>query len=429
MRRGLVGLAILLSLVGRTDLARAEAVATQTVATPPAAPPSPSVPPPHETPAPAPAAEPAGVKVTPYGSLYFNGFHNADGVNNEDVPLWAVGGAGDTSATARQSRFGFRIGTPAALGAQVSTVVEADFFGGFPAIGIGENFGQVRLRLAYARLDWAKTALVLGQDWMVFAPVNPTSLACAAIPLFAASGNPWARIPQMRLERRFGSVLTQAAVLAPQSGDFNSAFLAQPNSGALSQTPYFQGRVALTSKSWLGSGKSGAIGVSGHYGQSRVTPTGGTAKDIDSAAGALDVSVPFGRHVTLLGEAFLGTNLAGFQGGVFQGLNPDAVSPGAPSGPDGIATKGGWAQIAFTPGTSKIGLSASIGVDDPDDEDLASATKRNWRLRNQVLALGVSYRCSAQLSLGLEYRFLKTKLLQTGSQDSRHLNLAAVLAF
>jgi hypothetical protein len=427
MKRGLVGLAIFLSLVGRTGLARAEAVATQTVATPPAPPPSPSAPPPQE--APAPAAEPAAVKVTPYGSVYFNGFHNADGVNNEDVPLWAVGGAGDTSATARQSRFGFRISTPPALGAKVTTVVEADFFGGFPAVGTGENFGQVRLRLANARLDWGKTSLVLGQDWMVFAPVNPTSLACAAIPLFAASGNPWARIPQVRLERRFGSVLTQAAVLAPQSGDFNAAFFAQPNSGALSQTPYFQGRVALTSKSWLGSGKSGAIGLSGHYGQSRVTPTGGTAKDIDSAAGALDVSVPFGRHVTLLGEAFVGTNLAGFQAGVFQGLNPDAVSSAPSPGPEGIATKGGWAQIGFTPGASKLGLSASIGVDDPDDADLVSATKRNWRLRNQVVALGLSYRCSAQLSLGLEYRFLKTKLLQTGTQDSRHLNLAAVLAF
>jgi hypothetical protein len=34
----------------------------------------------------------------------------------------------------------------------------------------------------------------------------------------------------------------------------------------------------------------------------------------------------------------------------------------------------------------------------------------------------------AQLSLGVEYRFLKTKRLQTGTQKSEHLNLAAVLA-
>jgi hypothetical protein len=420
MKRGLVAVAIGAFFAGGARLATAQAVAT-----PPAVPPAPI----EAPPSPAPPGEPATVKVTPYGSVYFNGFHNEDAVNNEDVPLWAVGGAGDTSATARQSRFGFRISAPATLGAKVGTVVEADFFGGFPGIGTGENFGQVRLRLANARLEWDKTSLVIGQDWMVFAPVNPSSLACAAIPLFAAAGNPWARIPQVRLERRFASLLAQAAVLAPQSGDFNSTFLAQPNSGALSQQPYFQVRLAHASKSWLGSGKPGAIGISGHYGQSRVTSTGGTPRDIDSAAGALDVSVPLGRHVTIAGEAFAGTNLAGFQAGVFQGLNPDAVSPGTQTSPSGIATKGGWAQIGFTPGMSKLTLSASYGVDDPDDDDLASATTRNWRLRNQVVSVGVTYRCSAQLSLGVEYRFLKTKLLQTGTQESQHLNLAAVLAF
>ena len=174
------------------------------------------------------------------------------------------------------------------------------------------------------RLDWKKTALVIGQDWMVFAPVNPSSLACAAIPLFAGAGNPWARLPQVRLERRFGAGLVQAAVLAPQSGDFNSAFLAQPNSGSLSEVPYLQGRLAWTSTNAFGSGKPGAIGVSGHYGQSQVTTTGGTAKDLDSTGGAVDWSWPLGKHVLLSGEGFLGENLAGFQAGVFQGYNPDA---------------------------------------------------------------------------------------------------------
>jgi len=421
MKRRRVTLALLVFVTGPAALAKAQAVAT-----PEAPPSSPSAPPPAAAPA---APEPGTVKVTPYGIVYFNGFHNSDAVNNQDVPLWAVGGAGDTSATARQSRFGLRIAAPGALGAKLTGVVEADFYGGFPAIATGENFGQVRLRLANARLDWAKTSLVLGQDWMVFAPVSPTSLACAAIPLFAASGNPWARIPQVRLERRSGFLVTQVAVLAPQSGDFSAQFLAQPNSGALSQKPYFQGRVAAALKSWFGSGKPGAIGVSGHYGQSRVTPTSGDAVDIDSAAGALDVNVPLGRHVTLSGEAFVGTNLAGFQAAVFQGLNPDAVGAASAAGPEGIATKGGWVQIGFTPAGSKTSLSASYGVDDPDDDDLKSATKRNWRLRNQVVALGLSYRASAHLSLGVEYRFLKTKLLQTGTQDSQHLNLAAVLAF
>jgi hypothetical protein len=379
---------------------------------------------------PAPAPEQPAVKVEVYGSVYLNGFHNSGGTNNQDVPLWAMAGSGDTSASARQSRFGFRVSAPSVFGARLGATLEADFFGGFPAIGIGENFGQLRLRLANTKLEWQKTSLVLGQDWMVFAPVNPTSLACAAIPLFAASGNPWSRLPQVRLERRFGSGLAQAAVLAPQSGDFNSAFLSQPNSGALSETPYLQARLAFVTKSFLGSGKPGAVGASGHYGESRVTPSGGAATELDSNGGALDWSLPLGKHVLLSGEAFLGTNLAGFQAGVFQGVNLDAVSsPATAAAPAGIGTRGGWAQLAVTPGWGGLAVLAAYGMDDPDDDDLQSATPRDWRARNEVVALALSYRASAQLSFGLEYRFLETAFLLSGTKKSRHLNLAAVLSF
>ena len=387
---------------------------------------APAAPAHQATPAPAPPAE--SVKVVPYGSVYFNGFHNSDGSNNQDIPLWAMAGTGDTSATARQSRFGLRVSVPSVLGAKAQATVEADFFGGFPTIGTGENFGQVRLRLANARFDWKQTSLVVGQDWMVFAPVNPTSLACAAIPLFAAGGNPWARLPQVRVERRLGSALLQAAALAPQSGDFSSTFLAQPNSGALSELPYFQGRLAFVSKSFAGSGKPGSIGVSGHYGQSRVAVTDKPTTDVDSSGAALDLSVPLGTHVFLAGEAFVGSNIAGFQAGVFQGLNPDA-SAGGEAAPAAISTQGGWVQLGVTPGSSRTTLSVAYGIDDPDDSDLASATKRNWRSRNQVLAFAATFKASAQLSLGAEYRFLETRFFLTERQETRHLNLAAVLSF
>jgi hypothetical protein len=367
------------------------------------------------------------VKVTPYGVVYFNGFNNSGGSNNQDIPLWAIAGTGDTGATARQSRFGFRVAVPSVLGAKASATMEADFYGGFPTIGTGENFGQVRLRLAAARFDWTSTSMVIGQDWMVFAPVNPNSLACAAIPLFAASGNAWARLPQVKLERRFGAGLVQAAVLAPQSGDFSSTFLAQPNSGSLSEWPYLQGRLAFVSKSFLGSGKPGAVGVSGHYGQSQVKPTTGSPKDIDSTGGAIDVSLPFGKYVVFSGEAFAGSNLGGFQAAVFQGINPDSVAGGAPS-PEGIGTKGGWAQVGVMP-TPKWTLLGAYGIDDPDDDDLKSATNRTWRSRNQVAALAVQYKASAQLSFGVEYRFIETKFLPAARQKDRHLNLAAVMAF
>jgi len=373
---------------------------------------------------PAPTPEPPAVKVVPYGVVMFNGFSNSDGVNNQDVPLWVVGGPGDVSATARQTRFGLRATVPPVFGAKTSAVVETDFFGGFPTIGTGENFGQVRLRLANARLDWAHTSLVIGQDWMVFAPVNPTSLASAAIPLFAAGGNPWARIPQLRVDWRGGLFLLQAAALAPQSGDFNSTFLAQPNSGALSEQPYFQGRVALTSASWLGSKRPGAVGVSGHYGQSRLGASQPQPLDLPSNGIALDVNFPIGRHLALSGEAYTGENLGGFQAGVFQGLNPDA-----PGGARAIATQGGWAQLTIAPSGWRLSATAAFGVDDPDDDDLVSTPARNWRLENRVAAFGLTFRASAQLSFGAELRLMETEFRSTGTQEGSHFNLAGTLSF
>ena len=179
------------------------------------------------------------VRAVPYGTIYFNAFGSSGGTNNADVPLFATPtGAGNVSASVRQTRLGLRLQASNVLRANLTGVIEADFFGGFPAVGIGENFGVVRVRLASARLDWERTSLTVGQDWMTFVPNNPPSIAAAGIPQLAA-GNNWARLPQVKLERLFGrrnQFNLQGALLAPSTGDFPSATnapaLLQPSAGA-----------------------------------------------------------------------------------------------------------------------------------------------------------------------------------------------------
>jgi len=76
------------------------------------------------------------------------------------------------------------------------------------------NMDIFRLRLAFGRLDWKHVAFEAGQDWSVFAPLNPTSLAAYAIPEFSESGNPWIRLPQIRAELTSGAKdATQRATL------------------------------------------------------------------------------------------------------------------------------------------------------------------------------------------------------------------------
>jgi hypothetical protein len=315
--------------------------------------------------------------------------------------------------------------------------VETDLYGGFPQIGVGETFGQLRLRSAFARLDWDRVSLLAGQDWMVFAPANPVSIACAGIPLMATAGNPWMRLPQLRVERRLGgrrfNGQTQLAVLAPSSGDSTAGFVLMPGSGSLSETPYLQGRLAFSDTAFLGGKKPLTLGVSGHWGRGRVG-SGASARDLESYAGAADISVPLGTRLSLLGEAFSGRNLAGFQAAAFQGINPNlGVASGGvlvDRGPRGIATRGGWAQLGVSVlSKERLSFYATFGLDDPKDEDLASVPARDWRARNAAYAASFIHRPIGLLSWGVEVRRTETSMLQSGKQSNTHVNLGVALAF
>jgi hypothetical protein len=373
-------------------------------------------------------------RLTPYGSIYFNAFGNTGGTNNADVPLFATStGASHASASVRQTRLGIRLQDARVGNAKLNAVLEADFFGGFPTMGLGENFGVVRIRLANARLDWERTSVTIGQDWMPLAPLNPTSIAAAAIPQMAAAGNNWARIPQVRAEHRFaGGITIVGAVLSPQTGDHpaGSSFFLQPNGGAASSVPFVQSRAAYGRNNWFGSGKPGSIAVAGHYGRSRVA-----GEYLDSAGVAADWSMPLHSRFVLTGEAFFGRNLAGFQGGIFQGTNPDfAYRTGAiitPGGPRSIGSRGGWMQASFTPAVfaNRWSLHASAGIDDPNDGDLTSISRTNYRTRNLAFAANTIYRLTPQFWLGAEFRHFRTSYLNTVQRTASHLNLGAVYSF
>jgi len=379
-------------------------------------------------------------RLTPYGTIYFNAFGNSGGTNNADVPIFATPtGSGGVSASVRQTRLGIKLEGAKVGSAKLSAVLEGDFFGGFPSISTGENFGIFRVRLALAKLEWEKTSLTLGQDWMVFAPLNPVSLAAAGNPQMAAAGNNWARLPQVRVERKFASGVTwQGAVLAPQTGDFaaNAAFAVQPTSGAASRVPFFQSRIAYAGKDWFGSKKAGSIGLSGHYGRSRVfTGASNLRNDIESVGVAADWNLPLANRLVLTGEAFFGRDLGGFQGGIFQNYNTDfAYVQGLASTAGGvraIGTRGGWLQLAYTPPVlrDRLGLYGTVGIDDPNDSDLTSVSRRDWRTRNLAFAGEVIYKWTPQFSLGLEFRRFQTTYLFSRAQMANHVNLGASYSF
>jgi len=381
-----------------------------------------------------------GIKLIPYGTIYFNAYGNSGGTNNADVPVFATQtGSGNASASVRQTRLGIKLEGARIGKARLGAVIEGDFFGGFPSVAIGENFGVFRLRLAYARLDWERTALTVGQDWMVFAPVNPVSMAAAGNPQMGGGGNLWARLPQVRVDRKLnGNVTLQAAVLQPQTGDFatNAAFFVQPTSGMASRVPFLQSRLAYSNADWFGTKKAGSIGVSGHFGRSRVfTGAANVPNDIESAGIAADWNFPVAKRVTVAGEIFWGRNLGGFQGGVLQSYNNDfANSDGSsliPGGVRSIGTQGGWLQIGFIPPmlNNRLGIYGSFGIDDPVNSDLFSLSHRDWRTRNFVIAANAIYKFTPQLAVGAEFRRFQTDYFYSGRKNANHVNLGATYTF
>jgi len=128
-----------------------------------------------------------------YGTALLNSFYNTSLNNNQDVPLFAgkqgsdpTGGDKNFGMTVRQSRMGLRYTGPRVGGALLGGTVELDMFSGNATLPNSVGFDVPRLRLAYGRADWKDFSLVAGQDWSVFAPLNPTSFAGYAIPDLAA---------------------------------------------------------------------------------------------------------------------------------------------------------------------------------------------------------------------------------------------------
>ena len=375
------------------------------------------------------------VPVKIYGNILFNANYVDRGANTNDIPLFAQRrDVGDDqnhqnfNMTARQTRFGLRYEGKIFEDAKLTGVFEFDLLGGKPAFANGVNFDIFRVRLAYGRIDWANDSLEAGQDWAVFSPLNPTTLASYAIPGFSTSGNLWNRIPQIRYEHREGKeskFIFTAAVLDPNAGDNAGNPAARLiGLGERSALPAFELRFGFTTPS---HGKESSAGVSGHY--SRLlgvigNPTATTRRSpIDSYGVSGDANVWLFSGLRVTGELFHGRALGIFSGNIAQ----SAVVIGGRA--RGIDSTGGWAELHAEAPTGYQGslknFSANFGygVEDNRDEDLIAGI----RARNQTYMINGQYRFSPNLTTALEYRRVLTDWFRQPFADQR-LNWAS-LAF
>ncbi len=402
-----------------TTYVPAAAVATAVVPTVPASPPQTATSPSARTTQIQELTTASHFPMQIYGTVLWNSFYNTGGSNIEDIPLVASKRGSDPYSnfgmTVRQSRFGLRYqGGPEVWGAKLSGNVELDLLGGAAPLANGVGMDLVRLRLAYGRMDWKNTSIEAGQDWTVFSPLNPISLASFAIPAMSTSGNPWIRSPQFRFEWRSDAtqaarVLLQMAALDPNVGDNPTTVVdaRTPGIGERGRGPAVESRLAVTGK--IGE-RDATVGLSGHYGRGdNVGVLNGVtvARPVDSWGVNLDYTLPVSKYFTLAGEAFSGRGL-----GLFSVASGQSVLAVGTPGEHGVLASGGWAQAQFNL-NRKWQMNLAYGLESDEGSNLITGS----RGRNQTYMTNLMYKVSPHFTWAWEWR-----RLMTNYQNQQSLN-------
>ncbi len=120
------------------------------------------------------------------------------------------------------TRLGLNITGPEFLGAKTSAKIEADF------AGFGTSNTVLRIRQAYAKMDWEKQSLLVGQAWHpMMGDMMPDVFSLAT----GAPFTPFSRTPQVRYDRKAGKFTLTATALyqfqylsyGPKENDLNSS--------------------------------------------------------------------------------------------------------------------------------------------------------------------------------------------------------------
>lgn len=379
----------------------------------------------------------SGFPLEVYGTVLLNAAYNTALTNIEDIPLFAgkqgsdlTGADKNFAMTARQTRLGFRLRGGEVAGAKLGGQVEIDFLGGKAAFANGIDMDLPRLRLAFGKLDWKSWSFEAGQDWAVFAPLNPTSLAEFAIPGFSASGNPWIRLPQIRGEYHNAvsertTFQAQFAALDPNMGDFPIAFTSgrTPLIGERGRGPAGEIRLALSHKA---DDRTYAVGLSTHYARGKNFGTFGVAntpvtKGVDSWGVAADYSLPFTKTFNLTGEVFEGRAL-----GIFSAASGEAILPVNTVGQHGVETRGGWIQGQFNL-TPKWQTNLAYGLESPNLDNLRTGD----RSKNQTYTANLMYKLSKNVTFAWEYRRFLTNFKNqlAANEQGDHANMAVAYTF
>lgn len=187
------------------------------------------------------------------------------------------------------TRLGVRMGGITAFGAKISGTLETDFFGitnGLAGSGSGtENL--LRLRHAFVAMDWAKSQLIIGQNWnpnFIVKCFPGTANFNTGIPF-----NPFSFVPQVRYSSKVGKDISlMGMIFGYDLAGFSPAGTFAVGSGVDAQKfatlPAFASQLTFENKMFLAS-----VGLEGNTLSPRITDTKNTSTGFYGGTGAGNV--------------------------------------------------------------------------------------------------------------------------------------------
>ncbi len=259
---------------------------------------------------------------------------------------------------------------------------EIDFYG----YNNGNNLIP-RMRLSYVNLTnvRTKTSLLIGQDWIPVARLNPSTIDFG---ILTAAGNLWWRVPQITLRQK-----------AYDNFEFLVSLMKHRriDTAREDRMPWLLGRVAYTG-GVLGDGNMVALGV----GYRHASYGTNDSRNVDRYLVVGEWKFRFLENKLIFkGEAWYGKGV----GECFLRYDLDMA-------PDGSAAEayGGWADLTykFAPRWS---ATIGAGFDNPNNSDMPAVTSMNDRqfTKNTQYFANVWYQFSKPLKFGAEIIHIETE--------------------
>lgn len=313
--------------------------------------------------------------------------------------------------TSRQTRLGFTAVTKAG-DAALTGRWESDFYGGG-----AENRNALQVRHAFVEAVWPSGwSILAGQASDVISPLNPGTLNYTVA---WWAGNIGYRRPQFRVTRKVrtegGAEIRFEGAASRTIGD-EFTTVEPGDSGADSGLPSFQGLAGFTVPV---GGRSLGFGLYGHRGDENLHgKLGGEPVHLQSSSLGAYLTVPLGSTLTLSGEAWAGSNLDDYLGGIGHGIQVRGTTA------NGVGARGGWAELALKTahGTQ---LNVGYSLDDADEDDLA----RGGRDRNSALWATTIHDPGGGLRYGIEVSRWETRYVGMATGTSWRVQSSVIYSF